>query len=75
MFDCVEQKGRCEILGHDGDAVTEFRIVLYPMLFFLNLTYDVQTVWFHKTITNTHDVMIFPVFEIFAQYVIYFPRM
>ncbi|XP_023514484.1 uncharacterized protein LOC111778743 [Cucurbita pepo subsp. pepo] len=39
-----KEKGRCEILGHDGDAVTEFRIVLYPMLFFLNLTYDVQTV-------------------------------
>lgn len=69
----LPQSGLCKTVGFDEEIETQLRVIFRPMLFFLNLTYKSNRVWFYKTV-NSHSILSVPAFGVFAQYVIHFPE-
>ncbi|XP_022155138.1 uncharacterized protein LOC111022279 [Momordica charantia] len=70
----TKEGGHCVIEGYQGRFEAQFQVSLRPMLFFINLSYQSERIWFSKTTNSRSTVICVPAFAFYAQYVIYFPQ-
>ncbi|XP_023531942.1 uncharacterized protein LOC111794057 isoform X2 [Cucurbita pepo subsp. pepo] len=68
-----QEAGECTIMGYEGCVDTQFKVVLNPRMFFLDLSSKTSTsIWFYRTM-SAGSIMAVPTCRAYAMYYIHFP--